>query len=103
MGIIGLDRKPTDANPALCRIYRRTREELIGMNGVDVTLPDDNPEAARLFNELLTGQVEGDCELPPEVQSRVLSHYTGKFKQRIQVYALHRCKSASSYLQPPSI
>lgn len=58
MGIIGSDRKLTDANPALCRIYGRTREELIGMNAADVTLPDDNPEAARLFHELLTGQID---------------------------------------------
>ena len=29
MGVLGLDRRLIDANPALCRIYGRTREELI--------------------------------------------------------------------------
>src|SRR5688572_4570209 len=56
MGIMGLDRRIIDANPALCRIYGRTREELIGMPATEVTVPEDHPESTRLFNELLAGQ-----------------------------------------------
>ncbi len=56
IGIMGLDRKVIDANPAICRIYGRTREEMIGSNAADVTYPEDNPEATRLSNELIAGQ-----------------------------------------------
>ncbi|HSJ87156.1 MAG TPA: PAS domain S-box protein, partial [Anaerolineales bacterium] len=56
IGIMGLDRRIIDANPAICRIYGRTREEMIGMSAAEVTFPEDNPEATRLFNELINGQ-----------------------------------------------
>src|SRR5574341_473949 len=56
MGIMGLDRRIIDANPALCRIYDRTRDELIGMSAAEVTDSEDNLLAAQLFNELLSGQ-----------------------------------------------
>ena len=56
MGIMGLDRRIIDANPALCHMYGWTREELIGMNAADVTVPEDNALAAELFNQLLAGQ-----------------------------------------------
>jgi PAS domain S-box-containing protein len=56
VGIMGLDRRIIDANPAICRIYGRTRDELIGMNAGEVTVSEDNPLATQLFNELLSGQ-----------------------------------------------
>ena len=56
MGILGLDRRIIDANPALCRIYGRPREELIGMSAAEVTDTEDKALAAQLFSELLAGQ-----------------------------------------------
>ena len=56
IGVMGLDRRVIDANPALCRMYGRTRTEMIGMNAAEVTFPGDNPAATRLFEELVTGQ-----------------------------------------------
>jgi len=56
VGVMGLDRRIIDANPAICRMYGLTREEMIGMNARDVTYPDDNPESTQLFSELITGQ-----------------------------------------------
>ena len=56
IGVMGVDRRLIDANPALCHIYGRTREELIGMNAAEVTYPDDDPESVRLLTELVTGQ-----------------------------------------------
>lgn len=56
IGVMGLDRRIIDANPAICRIYGRSREEMIGMNAVEVTYPDDNPASTHLFNELVAGQ-----------------------------------------------
>jgi len=56
IGIMGLDRRIIDANPSLCRIYGRTRQEMIGMNAGAVTFGEDNSESTELFNELLLGQ-----------------------------------------------
>jgi len=56
VGIMGLDRRIIDANPAICRLYGRTREELIGMNAAEVTFPEDDTVSMQLFNELLAGQ-----------------------------------------------
>lgn len=56
MGILGLDRRIIDANPALCRIYGRPRDELIGMSAAEVTDTEDKALAAQLFSELLAGQ-----------------------------------------------
>lgn len=56
VGILAMDRRLMDVNPALCRMYGRTREELIGMNTAEVTFPDDDPGSMQLFNELLAGQ-----------------------------------------------
>lgn len=56
IGIMSLDRKVLDANPAICRIYGRTREELIGMSPTEITYPDDSPSANQLFKELIEGQ-----------------------------------------------
>lgn len=56
IGIMGLDRRLIDSNPALCRIFGRTREELSGLNAADVTYPDDNPESAKIFAEVAAGQ-----------------------------------------------
>ncbi|MGZ9226213.1 MAG: PAS domain S-box protein, partial [Anaerolineales bacterium] len=41
VGIMGLDRRIIDANPAICQMFGRTREELIGMNAVESTHPGD--------------------------------------------------------------
>jgi PAS domain S-box-containing protein len=56
IGVLGLSRRLIDANPALCRMYGRSRAELIGMGAAEITYPEDNPEAAQLFNELISGQ-----------------------------------------------
>jgi PAS domain S-box-containing protein len=56
IGIMGLDRRIIDANPAICRIYGRTREEMIGMSAAEVTYPEDNLSSQQLFGELISGQ-----------------------------------------------
>ncbi|HET7144560.1 MAG TPA: PAS domain S-box protein, partial [Anaerolineales bacterium] len=56
IGVMGLDRRVIDANPAICRMYGRTREELIGMNAAEITYPDDASLSYQLFNELVNGQ-----------------------------------------------
>ncbi len=56
IGVMGLDRRIIDANPAICRMYGRTREEMIGMNAAQVTYPEDDSVSLQLFNELVNGE-----------------------------------------------
>ncbi len=56
MGIMGLDRRIIDANPAICRVFGRSREELIGMTAAEATFPEDIDESTALFDELVNGQ-----------------------------------------------
>jgi PAS domain S-box-containing protein len=43
IGIMGLDRKVIDMNPAMCRVLGVERQELIGNTPVLATHPDDLP------------------------------------------------------------
>lgn len=56
MGVMSLERRIIDANPAICRIYGMTREEMIGMSAAEVTYPEDNPQSTQLLDELVSGQ-----------------------------------------------
>jgi PAS domain S-box-containing protein len=56
MGVMGLDRRIIDANPAICRMYGMTREEMIGMSAAEVTYPEDDPGSTQLVDELVSGQ-----------------------------------------------
>lgn len=58
VGVLGLDRRLIEVNPALCRIYGRTREELIGMSAADVTYPEDEPSSVDFYGQLLSGQLD---------------------------------------------
>jgi PAS domain S-box-containing protein len=55
IGVMGLDRRIIDANPAICHMYGWTREEMIGMNAGQVTYPEDEPASRQLFQELIDG------------------------------------------------
>jgi len=56
VGIVGLDRKVIDANPAICRMFGMTREELIGFNPTFATYVEDDPASIQLSSELASGQ-----------------------------------------------
>ena len=58
IGIMGLDKKVIDANPALCQMYGYLCEELVGKTSAQVTHPDDLPRAQLYLQELL----EGKCD-----------------------------------------
>src|SRR5512135_367792 len=58
IGIMGLDRKIIDANPAICRMFGRTREQFIGQTPAVATYPDDYPKSTEEFQELLDGKRE---------------------------------------------
>jgi PAS domain S-box-containing protein len=54
IGILGLDRRLIDANPALCRMFGMNREDLIGRTPEIVTYRDDYPKSSHDFNDLLS-------------------------------------------------
>jgi PAS domain S-box-containing protein len=56
IGIMSLDRRIIDANPAMCRMLGLTREELIGQTPATATYPEDYARATEDFNDLLTGK-----------------------------------------------
>ncbi len=58
IGIMGLDRVITDANPEMCRMLGRTREELIGTTPITLTHSDDVAEANNRFAELASGKID---------------------------------------------
>jgi PAS domain S-box-containing protein len=58
IGMMGFDRKLMDANPALCRMFGMSREELIGQTPVVVTHPDDYQNSSQQFSDLISGKQE---------------------------------------------
>lgn len=58
IGILGLDRKLIDANPALCEMYGYECGELIGNTSLMVTHPDDYPRASALLQRMLNGELD---------------------------------------------
>jgi PAS domain S-box-containing protein len=56
IGIMSLDRKIIDANPAMCRMFGRTAEEFIGQTPATATFPEDYPKATQSFEDLLSGK-----------------------------------------------
>jgi PAS domain S-box-containing protein len=58
IGIMSLERKILDANPAMCRMLGITRAELIGKTPEFATYPDDYPASTHEFEELISGKRE---------------------------------------------
>lgn len=58
MGLMGLDRTLLDVNPALCKIFDRPREELLGQTSALVTHPDDLPRAIQYHQDLMAGKFD---------------------------------------------
>jgi PAS domain S-box-containing protein len=58
IGIMGLDRKVIEANPALCQMYGYTCEELIGQTSALVTHPDDMQRSNQYLQDLLEGKYD---------------------------------------------
>jgi PAS domain S-box-containing protein len=58
IGIMGLDHKIIDANPAICRMFGRTREQFIGLSPAVATYSEDYPRSDEKFQELLDGKRE---------------------------------------------
>jgi PAS domain S-box-containing protein len=58
IGIMGLDRRIIEANPAMCRMLGRTAEELVGQTPEMVTYPEDFPHSTQDFVDLLNGTLD---------------------------------------------
>lgn len=58
MTIANADGVYLDVNPAFCRMVGRSREELLGLNFVDITHPDDLAEGLDQVRRLRTGEID---------------------------------------------
>jgi PAS domain S-box-containing protein len=56
IGMMSLDRKLLDANPALCQMFGMSHTEIIGQTPVIVTDPRDYPASTQQFKDLLSGK-----------------------------------------------
>ena len=56
IGVMGLDRRIIDANPAICRIFGLGHEQMIGMSAGEMTYPEDDPASLQLFSQLVSGE-----------------------------------------------
>lgn len=56
IGLMTLERKLIDANPALCRMFGRSREQLIGQMPAMVTYPGDYEASTQQFKDLVSGK-----------------------------------------------
>jgi PAS domain S-box-containing protein len=56
IGMMTLDRKLLDANPALCQMLGMAYEEIIGQTPRMVTFPGDYPASTQQFQDLLSGK-----------------------------------------------
>lgn len=56
MGLLSLDRRIIQLNPAVAEISGYTQAELLGLNPLDLVHPDDRQLDAALFQELVAGQ-----------------------------------------------
>ncbi len=58
MGILSLDRKIIDSNPAMCAMLGYTREELIGRSPAVSTFPEDFADSSLRHKQLLSGEID---------------------------------------------
>jgi len=58
MGILSLDRKIIDSNPAMCAMLGYTREELIGRSPAGSTHPEDFVDSSLRHQQLLAGEID---------------------------------------------
>ena len=56
IGIMGFDRQLMDANPALCCMFGRSLDELIGQTPVLVTYAEDYPQTTQEFQGFVSGE-----------------------------------------------
>lgn len=57
IALISIDRKWMNVNPAICRIFGYSEEELMNLSIDDIRHPDDNNNSSALLVELLEGNI----------------------------------------------
>jgi PAS domain S-box-containing protein len=58
MGLMGLDRKIIDSNPAMCNMLGYTLEELVGNTPAIATHPDDYEVSTANYQDLILGKID---------------------------------------------
>jgi chemotaxis family two-component system sensor kinase Cph1 len=70
LALLDLDGRWLDANPALCALLGRSREELLGLTLAEVTHPDDVDAGRACWDDLLAGSVDS-CQLELRLLGRL--------------------------------
>ncbi len=65
IALVGLDGIPLAVNPAIQKMTGYTQSDLLKMNGLELTYPDDRPEAVKLMDELVKGERDADSSGMP--------------------------------------
>ncbi|MEO6227075.1 MAG: PAS domain S-box protein [Thermomonas sp.] len=84
MAIVSTDGRWIEVNPALCKLFGRSPEELLGKQAWDVSHPDDLPLSQRVLESLLQGEMES-----VDFEKRYL-HADGRVIETILTTALMR-------------
>jgi PAS domain S-box-containing protein len=58
MGLMGLDRRIIDSNPAMCKMLGYPLEELIGQTPAIATHPDEYSKSTEFFQDLVLGKID---------------------------------------------
>jgi PAS domain S-box-containing protein len=58
MAIIGLDGKPMEVNPAICRFLGYERKELLRLGFLQFTHPEEVEESRRVYGDILAGRLD---------------------------------------------
>lgn len=58
IGLMGLDRVLLDMNPAACRMFGVSREELVGNTPIQFTHPDDLADSTQKYQDLINGKLD---------------------------------------------
>jgi PAS domain S-box-containing protein len=93
IGILGMDRKIIDANPAMCRMLGWSHEELIGQTPELAVLPEDYPQSQSDYEELLHGKTEFI-----RGERRILRKNGEVFWAHVTLSVVHSANDRLSYL-----
>ena len=93
IGLLGMDRRVIDANPALCRMYGLSREELLGQTPELVTDPEDYPQSTRAFQDFASGKVDSY-----QAERRYIRKGSGPFWAQVTMNIVRDANGSQAYI-----
>jgi PAS domain S-box-containing protein len=93
IGIMNLERKVLDMNPAMSRMLGYSREELIGQSPVLVTYPEDLSDSTQHFQDLISGKIENYVS-----ERRYVRKSGGVFWAQVSMSMVRHADGSPNYL-----